>query len=445
MSLGFAHLSWRRAALGGVIALVSLLLIACDSDDSSDETSPTAEPPSEPTATATAAAQSPTPDGAGQAAPPPTANLREECVEDYREGVNYFPEQVTVEHAVLFDVEYHDHYKVVRTSARGDYFTRISASDVYVLVQCGTPVPELTGSLNGAVVIEVPTMRIAVGNNEDFAAFHELGVADRLVAVGTPPESDNAWHPDLKALIDSGVPVVGTSFNMNLESVVAADPDLLVLLTWIGNQHDTLLRAREFGIPAVGQHLWLEPTPLARAEWLEFFSLFVNGESTANEIVSEIESNYEELATLVAGAERPTVFAASIGSSVNINSNDFVARYIEDAGGTNVLADPEGPLHPQPFTLEGVVEQAADADVWFSEFNDQLERDGAPIDAFSATSEGSVISPAPAVPLSGTSWFGDAIFNVDGVLADFIAVLHPDALPDHELVYLDQLGPAADE
>lgn len=361
------------------------------------------------------------------------------CVTDYDPETNYFPDQVEVAHSSLFQVEYHNNYKVVRTQAEAEYFTPISASEVYILVQCGTPAPELAADLSDAEIIEIPVQRVSTGNNEEVAALIELGVADRIVSLGTPVNTADAWHPLIKEMVDSGIPVTGTSFNIVLETVVAQEPDLLILLTWIGNQQENLETARELGIPTVGHHVWLEPTPLGRAEWLKFFALFFNKEAEANAVYGDIEQQYTEILNLTNEQdEKPTAFFAQIGETNSASQNDFQARLIEDAGGINVLADAEAPAYPTPLSLETLTTLAGDASYWFTSNDTQLETVTTSI--FAAINLGNVYAPTNALPLSGHSYYGDAIFRADLLLQDFAAVLHPELFPDHELIWLKPLA-----
>jgi hypothetical protein len=114
----------------------------------------------------------------------PTANLTHACVEDYRPEVDYFPDKSTPAYARIFAVSYHRHYKVVKLAVERTVATDDKATDTMVLVQCGTPIPRLTGELAGAAVITIPVMTIASNDNCDIAAISQLGYDNRLMAIG---------------------------------------------------------------------------------------------------------------------------------------------------------------------------------------------------------------------------------------------------------------------
>jgi iron complex transport system substrate-binding protein len=67
---------------------------------------------------------------------------------------------------------------------------------------------------------------------------------------------------------------------------------------------------RQAGIPVVANHEWLEPTALARAEWLKYMAVFLNEERSAQRLYSEIKARYLTLsarALAVPDTRKPTV------------------------------------------------------------------------------------------------------------------------------------------
>jgi len=360
------------------------------------------------------------------------------CLEEFDPTIDYFPQKISINHAQLFQVEYHNSYKVVRTHAEGEYYVPISASDVYILVQCGAPRPELIDDLAEATIITVPVERVSTGNNEEVAALIELGVADHIVSLGTPEYSSDAWHPKIKELMDDGTPVTRTAGAINLEAVVAAEPDVLFMLAWIGSQYENIVRARELGIATVGHHLWLEPTPLARAEWVKFFALFFNQEAAAASFFANVEQNYTTLsAQAQAEADKPTAIFADLGDSATVSSNDYLAHLLNDAGAINPFADPAGPHHPILLSLEEMVVQAENVDFWFTAQSNLLERASA--DAYRAVQQEQIYDHNKAQPLSGHSFYGDAIIRPDLLLQDFVSILHPELLADYETIFFQSL------
>ena len=68
----------------------------------------------------------------------PSGNLTDGCVDSYDANVDYFPDKVSVEYAHNFSVEYFNNYKLVSMLP----WTGADSQMQYLLVQCGTPIPE---------------------------------------------------------------------------------------------------------------------------------------------------------------------------------------------------------------------------------------------------------------------------------------------------------------
>ncbi|RUQ37501.1 MAG: hypothetical protein EKK71_03940, partial [Candidatus Competibacteraceae bacterium] len=153
------------------------------------------------------------------AAAPPTVNLTSGCVEHYDPNVDYFPEKATLAYAKGFALQYFKHYKVLTVTMP---WPEAKESFRYILVQCGTPVPEDTG---GAQVIEIPIRSIAILSTTHLSHLELLGALDRLVAVST---YDNVYSPAARRRIDAGqVAEVGRGPSINLETLLDLNPDLV--------------------------------------------------------------------------------------------------------------------------------------------------------------------------------------------------------------------------
>lgn len=61
------------------------------------------------------------------------------CVERYDPDVNYFPDQTSITYANGWTIDYFNHYKVISVLIS---WQDAEAAFQYVLVQCGTPIPE---------------------------------------------------------------------------------------------------------------------------------------------------------------------------------------------------------------------------------------------------------------------------------------------------------------
>lgn len=414
-----------RSALLAAALLLSVLLAACGPSQSSSSTT---DPASVAATEATAA-------------PELSSNLTEGCVEDFTEGTDYFPEKVTFEQSSGLRVEYEDSYKVLEVdTVAGEEPLR------YVLVQCGAPEPELDGPLSDAQVVTVPVESVITLTTTNLPHFAMLDAADRIVGVGT---GAFVATPEILERIEAGdVPdYAGPEGQADVEAIIGAAPDLLIMDAFGEAIVEEANRYVEAGVPTVLSADFNEQTLLGRAEWLKFTSLFLNGEGTATGHFDEIVASYNEVKEAAAAAEeRPSVFANTPfeGTWFMPAGDSFFANAVADANGEYVFDDEEETFSLQ-LDIETVLDRAADADVWLQAGSvngtlDDLLAVDERFDEFKAFRKGDVWANDKVVTeTGGNAFFETAYTEADVVLADLVKILHPEVLPDHELVYFGQV------
>ena len=410
-------------SLLSIVVCAGLLLAACGDGDTDSSSAPTSS----------TAADNPAPDTDATENP-------DGCVESFEEGQDYFPEKVDVTDAELWNVEYRGHYKVVTVGIEEATGGGDARSDTYVLVQCGTPTPELEGDLAGAKVLEIPVASAVPTYYEDITAIYELGLGDRIAA-----------FPDTGFLdgVDKEIPTAVASGDaenfgetVSAEFFVALDPDVVFAYSVYGyDDHDALAAA---DVPVVGVLNASESTPLGDAEWVKFFGLFFNQETEAAAVFDEVATEYRRLAQLAAGeADRPGVVFMSPYSAgyIEAHQNSWGARLIEDAGGQNLLAA-DGPASPQAVSIEVALEAATEAEVWLTEFSafdlaaKASEIEGLPFASFPAVENDQIWNIGLTDP-SRDLFYGVWSTRPDLLLADLVSLLHPELLPEHELMVLE--------
>ncbi len=339
-------------------------------------------------------------------------------------------------------MSYRDNAKVVEVASADP-----SAEPArYLLVQCGTVAPPLEGELAGAQVVEVPVAEAITLTTTNLPHFDELGAVDALAGVGTaayvttPSVVERAQAGDLE---DFATP----EGSPDVERILAADPDLLILDDFgdaVGNDVGRLVEA---GVPTVLNVDFNEQHLLGRAEWLKFTALFLNAEAAANETFDEIAGAYEDVAAAAAQSEQqPSVFANQPfeGTWYMPGGASYFANAVTDAGGKWVFDDNDSTGSVE-LDIETVLDRAGNADVWLQAgsvtgtLDDLLAADER-FDEFQAFREGEVWAYDLATnEAGGNPVFETAYTRADLFLADLVAILHPDALPDHEFVFFGKV------
>jgi len=423
-----------RAALLLAVLGVVLLLSACTDADEAD----TADDPDDPAADPD---DDPDPDDDG---PDLDANLTDECVEDAEPGDDLFPEQASFEHATTVDLSYEGTYKVLEVTPPG-----AEEATPLVLLQCGAPEPELEGELADAPIVEVPVERAVTATTTNLPHFDLLDAVDALAGIG---RADFVTTDAVREAAEAGdlVEVAGPDDEPELETVVDAEPDVLVVDGFGPEILDDAERFRDAGVPVALNADFAEQDLLGRAEWIKVTGALLNAEAAATEafddIAAEVESLRAEVAE-VAEDDRPTVLLNEPfeGTWFAPAGDSYQAQAIADAGGDYAFADTDG-TESLELDLETVLDEAGDADVWLQAGSVQGTYDDlvgvderlAELQAFQdedvwAFDRG--MSPGGGLPV-----FEEAYTRADLYLADLVSILQPEVLPDHERRFYGPVG-----
>lgn len=367
-----------------------------------------------------------------------TANLTDGCVEDYDPSVDYFPEKAEITHAQGLRIEYFNNYKVVTVS---NPWRGANVSFQYVLVQCGTPAPE---DFEDAVLIDVPTKTVISMSTTQIPHLDQMGLLGGLVGLD---QLQFVSNPQVRAMIDEGKVVeVGYGATVNVELVLELDPDLVMTFSSGNPEFDSHPLLLDAGIPTVLIGDWTETTPLGRSEWIKFTAVFFNQEAAAERIYDGIVEQYQALAALVADVpERPTVFTDSPFEGVWYmpGGRSYMAALLKDAGAEYLWAN-DDTVGSIPLDFESVLEHAIDADFWLNVGYWNSLADGLAQDErfakFAAFQNGQVYNNNLRVNAGGgNDFYETGASNPELVLADLIAIFHPEVLPDHEFYFYQKL------
>ncbi|MCY3575359.1 MAG: ABC transporter substrate-binding protein [Chloroflexi bacterium] len=374
-------------------------------------------------------------------------NLTDGCITDFDATVDYFPQKAEVIDAGNLTVSYHGHYKLVRV---GNAFDGAPAFD-YVLVQCGAPAPPAEDFADNAQFIEVPAGRLIALSTTQLPALSLLGVIDHLVAV------DSGFYistPEVVEAIATGeIAEVGFGAQVNIELALELAPDLVLSYGFNPDTdaHPILLEA---GIFTALDASWRENSPLGRAEWLKLPALFYNQEARADEIYAGIRTEYQalrELAASIPDEEQPNVLLNSFLSYADAwyspGADTYVGQLIHDAGADLALPS-DDPAGSQPYSFEAAYAEGWEADIWLLEtFGVQTAADLLALDSrfadFAAFQSGAIWNNnRDENPNGGNNYYEWGVVSPHLVLADLLAIFHPQLLPEHEFSYYQRLSAA---
>ena len=365
-----------------------------------------------------------------------TDDARVGCITDFDPAADYFPDKSTLSEATNFTLEYHRSYQVL--TVKRPYLGGKPVS--YVLVRCGAPAPELTGELARAQQVTVPVHSLYSGSTTHLAMITELGRADVVTGVASPPAVADAA---IRSRIDAGaIAGYAPGGQVNIETVLQAGPDVLVTQ---GMDDPGYPKLREAGIPVVADAEWLEPTPLGRAEWIKVFAALTGTEHQAEQTYRVIRDGYHALSARAAAAKPVDVLVGTMysGNWSMPTGTSYSGRLVADAGGTYPWLGDTGAQSRQ-LNFESVYARAGDAPLWLVTDDWKALSDAASQDSrygeLAAIRSGQVWSGTKAVDENGRNTYWErGTARPDLLLGDLVAILHPELAPGHDFAFYRQV------
>lgn len=194
----------------------------------------------------------------------------------------------------------------------------------------------LTNQLGRTVTLEQTPERIVSGYYISSSALIALGLEDKLVGIEAKANKRPIYSLSAPALID--LPNVGTAKEFDLEGCIALNPDLVILPAKLKNAAETL---EQLGIPV----LLVNPESGEQLEqMIALLGQATGTQERAEELLSFIAGQRENLETLLAEAEKPRVYLA--GNSALLSTaggNMYQSDMMVLAGGENVAAELSDP------------------------------------------------------------------------------------------------------
>lgn len=299
-----------------------------------------------------------------------------------------------------------------------------------------TEVPE------GGVKILVPLKTIAPASVTHYEFLHLLGELNTVTGIC---QADIVYNKEIKKGIEEGrITDLGDAFHINVEKVLQLSPSALMMSGY--NQKDAnLQRISQAGIPVIYNNEWMETSLLGRAEWIKFVAVFYDKSQLADSIFSNIENRYNDIKQKVTNIkDKPGIMAGSNfrGTWYMPAGRSFMGQLFADAGSRYFYSN-DTTTGSLPLNVEKVLRDFSDADIWLNcnfATLDELIKSDSKHALFKPVQTRQVYNFNKRMLPSGANDFWEsAVARPDLLLSDVIAVLHPEILPDYELVYAEKL------
>ena len=337
--------------------------------------------------------------------------------------------EINPNHARGFKVFKNEHYQVLEIYLPWD---SLNAVQRFYLVKDNS---ESISVPNNGIVLHVPLNNMACFSATHLSFANALGLIDKINGVAS---ADFVVSKKFQHLVESGqIKEVGIGGHFKLEELIQLNPEIIMVSPQKGQSFDPLINA---GLNIVMNCDYLEPSPLGRAEWIKMMGLLFGKEREAIQIFDSISSEYETLKNLTKNVgTRPVVLSGKQYSGFWSlpGGKSYIAQFIADAGG-KYLYDDNPETGSKTLEFESVYEKGIEADFWrfliyspdaFS-YDMLVQEDERYADFLSVTNKKVFVCNSLKTP-----YFQKGLLEPQIILADYIKILHPELLPQHQNVY----------
>ncbi|MBW9220679.1 ABC transporter substrate-binding protein [Methanothermococcus sp. SCGC AD-155-M21] len=238
------------------------------------------------------------------------------------------------------------------------------------------------------------------------------------------------WHfEEINRSLENGSIIdVGSTYSPNWDKIVNISPQ--VVFVYPGYSGDAIIeKCKELGITYVANAEYLEPTYLARCEWVKMFAAFYNKEDAAKKYFTRVEKRSLNVKRKTYNCD-PNVLVAwgknspTWGGTYVPKAQSYVAKGIMDfCHSSYIFADYPG-TGSAKIDYETFAERAKNADVWIMSstptYLSTFKEDHQGYETFEAVENGKLFC------ISDDYW-QLGLMNTDEILMDLGTVIHPEA------------------
>lgn len=359
--------------------------------------------------------------------------------QDFDPNKDYFLSKTSIDHAIGFDIVYHNNWKELQMFRHYNDFVDTVR---YALVQRGTPKPE---EYKSERLIEVPVKGLASLSTTHLGMFEMLDAFDQLKGVET---SQYISNEDIKAKAKSGAIVeLSPAGMLNTELTVSLGVDALLGVGYPNSQNESYQELENTGVPVLLNADWQEKDLLGRAEWIKLLASLLNKEELVNTIFHEMESEFNKVLDEVNNKVKKgpsAITGIAKGDAWFVAGGKSFAYHILDLAKVDYPWKSDESTGSLKLDFESVYIQGLKADFWLvpgsaKTLNDIIQSDARYAD-FKAFKEKNIYNIyGRYTEGGGNDYYESAVVNPHVVLKDNIKIFHPELLPDHELVYYNRL------
>lgn len=274
-------------------------------------------------------------------------------------------------------------------------------------------------------VVYTPVQRALIATSPLCQLMLWLGAAD---AIGGVCDAEYMNIPYVAQRIKSGaISDCGSSMSPSVEVVAVSHPQAMFFSSF---ENSSYAQFERLGMPVVECVEYMEPTALARAEWMKFYGMLVGKEREADMLFDKVDKQYAALKKIAAtDKHRPVVVTERVtgGTWFCPGGKSTMSALIGDANAQYVFAA-DGHGGSLSLAPEAVAAKASDADVWMFVYSaPQLLSKSQLLAEYHGYANIKAFKSGNIYQCSNmrSNYFNEISFRPDYLLSDFIKIFHP--------------------
>ncbi len=343
--------------------------------------------------------------------------------------------KITLDYAKGFSIQEGVDYKIV--TIRNPWQKAEGVEYKYLLIDKSKEIPAHLKDYN---IIRTPIDRVVCLSTTHIAFIDLLNKTNTVIGISGGDYVNN--KKIRTAINEKKVFDVGYDSNLNYELIASLNPDLVITYGVGGQVSSYNQRLNDLGVNTIIIAEYLETNPLGKLEWIKLIASFYNEEELANLYFKKAEKEYNQLIDLTNTIKtKPKVlFGLPWKDTWYVpGGKSFLAKMVEDAGGEYIWKENQM-RESMPFDIESIFMNATDAEVWLNTGTVNNKQDILKLDErfkdFIPFQKARIYNNnLKTNEFGGIDYWESGLVQPQVVLKDMIKIIHPELLPDHELVY----------
>ena len=290
----------------------------------------------------------------------------------------------------------------------------------------------------GVLTIHQPVERVITFSTTHLPFIDQLGKVESVLGFAGVELVNN--ETILKRFKEKKVVELG--YPAEAEKILSLKPDAVFTYAVQKTDEEESQRFIKLGIPLIFVSEYKESTPLARAEWLVFMSLFFGKEKEAQKIFNDQKKNYLELSKKARSqSDKPLVMIGELRGGVwyAAGAETDLVRLIEDAG-AEYLWKAKGGKSFLTLSFEEVLKTLKEAKrpvIWFPKNSwtslKDMEKADIRYKSLNLENQTSIYNSNLKRNTKGYSdYWESALAKPDLLLKDLVSIFHPNLLPKYK-------------